>query len=85
MTAPHTETAAPSPSAHSAVQWLYRDALIGYAELLGSLAASLGEAAWRGQDRLARAHVGDMRLVLLEAIATTKQLENINTKAGGPP
>lgn len=72
-----------SPAAKRAAQWLYRDALCELAALIESLASSCGEAAWRGQDGIVRAHLGDMRRVLVEAIDTLKRLETLGAKTDG--
>jgi hypothetical protein len=76
--APSTAQAAVPPSAavRRAEQWLYRDALRELAALIQSLAVS----ALRGQDTLARAHIADLRRVLLEAIDTLKR-----SKVSKPP
>ena len=63
------------PSAvREALQWGYRDALREHGELLESLGVSLREAAYRGDDVTARAHVAQARLVVIDAVAVVKGL-----------
>jgi hypothetical protein len=82
--APSTAQAAAGPSraVHHVEHWLYRDGLRELAALIQSLAVRLDQAALRGQDTLARAHIADLRRGLLEAIDTLKRLEGLNARAG---
>jgi hypothetical protein len=61
-----------------ALQWGYRDALREHGELLESLGISLREAAFRGDDVTAKAHVMQSRAVILQAIEAVKGLSRVN-------
>lgn len=61
-----------------ALQWGYRDALREHGELLESLGVSLREAAYRGSDAIAKAHVAQARLVVIASIGVVKELEKVN-------
>jgi hypothetical protein len=74
--------ARPSCDARAAPQWGYRDALQAYGDLLASLGMSLREAAYQGREALAAAHLREARLVVIEAIRTFKELEELNGRAG---
>ena len=63
-----------------ALQWGYRDALREHGELLESLGVSLREAAYRGDDVTARAHVLQARLVVIDAVGVVKDLEKVNAE-----
>ena len=76
MSAVATSTAA----VREALQWGYRDALGEHGELLASLGVSLAEAAWRGDDVTLRAHVVQVRLVILEALDAVKKLERVTAE-----
>ena len=75
----------PNPAVlREALQWGYRDALREHGELLESLGVSLREAAYRGDDVTARAHVMQARLVVIDAVAAVSGVgaaKNI-TRAG---
>ncbi len=64
-------------------QWLLRDALQQYGELLESLGISIREAALRGSDGALAAHVRQARLVVLAAIDACKTIEKIQEGADG--
>jgi hypothetical protein len=66
-----------------ALQWGYRDALREHGELLESLGISLREAAFRGDDVTAKAHVAQARLVVLAAIDAAKDLERVGAEGFG--
>ena len=73
-----TVLARPNPAAvREALQWGYRDALREHGELLESLGISLREAAYRGDDVTARAHVMQARLVVIDAVSVAKALERL--------
>lgn len=63
-----------------ALQWGYRDALREHGELLESLGVSLREAAYRGDDVTAKAHVAQARLVVVASIGVVKDLEKVNAE-----
>ena len=63
-----------------ALQWGYRDALREHGELLESLGVSLREAAYRGDDVTARAHVLQARLVVIDAVGVVRDLEKVNAE-----
>ena len=75
---PQSEVARHNPAAvREAMQWGYRDALREHGELLESLGISLREAAYRGDDALAKAHVMQARLVVIDAVAAVKALARL--------
>jgi hypothetical protein len=76
------DAADPSPVARlCALEWGYYDAVGERGELLESLAISLREAAFRGQDGLIRRHMEDGRRLLREAGAVLKDLEAVGAAA----
>lgn len=64
-------TRTPSPSS---AQWLRRDMIAECAAIIGSLAVSIGEAAWRGSDSVIGIHIDQMRAVAREMVATYRDL-----------
>ena len=69
-----------SAAVREALQWGYRDALREHGELLESLGVSLREAAYRGDDVTARAHVLQARLVVIDAVGVVRDLEKVNAE-----
>ena len=54
--------------------WLNLDAIREMAEIIESLAVSLRLAAWRGSPEACGVHLIQMRLALIEAIRTFKEI-----------
>jgi N6-adenosine-specific RNA methylase IME4 len=75
--------APPSAAAKSATTWANRLEGEALAYLFGSLAVSLRESFYQGHDHLARAHVAERGLVLIEIIRIVKKLDGPGTD-GGP-
>jgi hypothetical protein len=65
----------PLPQASGeAREWLYRDAVAEYAAILESLSVSLREAAYRGADALAEAHMRQIIETTKATAATVREL-----------
>ena len=77
-----TGTVQEARDVRAAMQRGCREALQQHGDLLASLALSLREAAYQGRDELAGAHLGEARLVLIEAIRVFRELEALAGRAG---
>jgi len=63
-----------APAIRETRQWLLRESLREYGDLLTSLGISIAEACYRGHDVTAAVHVTQAQLVLTEANAVVKEL-----------
>ena len=66
---------APSPEAKAAVDAGRGEAIIQLCDLIGSYSVSAREAAWRGDRRELGFHLKAVRLTLIEALKTYRELE----------
>lgn len=68
------------PAAARESAFLYRDAIREHGELLESLAISLREATFRGDDFLTIYYVKQARLVVINALEAAKALQRLAPK-----
>jgi hypothetical protein len=72
--------AAPAASASVAdVKWMRRDAIREFADILASLAVSLGEAAYVGSDHLIEAHTRQAIATVKATAQTVRELRGLRS------
>jgi hypothetical protein len=71
------QTAEKCSSAVSAVNDLCLEAIIEFADLAASYARSVSEAAWRADYDTSRVHLAQLRLTVIAALQTLKEIAPI--------